>query len=1153
MFGRWGWIEDLEQAIQKEKHAVAETSGEDENFARRLNNLGNMLGRRYERTRNVGDLEEAIHVNRQAVDITPDNYPALAAMLSNLGNRLGRLYEYTKRMEDLEEAIRVARRAVSITSKGHPDLATMLNNLSNKLGSRYQRTQKMEDLKEAIQVAREAVDSTPEDNPRLVGILSNLGHKLSHLYERTRMLEDLDEVVQVTRQAIQFMPKDYPDLSGRLNELGQKLEIRYACKGIIADLEESIEVTRKAVDITPKNYPGLVELLNNLGNKLCQRYKRTGRVEDIEEAIQLGQRATRGTFKDYPDLFGRLGNLGLYLLCRYQRIGKIEDLEEAIRVQRQAIEFTPENHPYFTSLLHNLGHMFDCQYKRTGRMEDLEEATRIGRQVIDATPKDHPDIAGRLHSLGQELESWYERTEKMENLEEAIRLVQQAVDITPRDNPDLAGRLVDLGNMLDRQYGRTGRIEDLTEAVQVARRAIDITPRDHRDLAGILTNLGRLLCHEYDHTKKTEKLEEAMQIAQKSVIATPQDDLKLGIMLSNLGNILCRQHECTGKIEDLTKAIRVARQSVDVTPKDHPALAGSLKNLGNALTRRYGCLGRNEDLEDAIKVTQQAWNCENAAPFVRINASILALTLLQCRGDFTSAYDLSVRAINLLPYVHDKSLNHQDQQYVVSRFAGLATSACALALQTGRSPEEALELLERGRGVILGLLMDNRGDVSKLKAAHPTLCAQYENLRSEVNTPIENRTDSSMRRTTLRTRTEASVILEKCIRKIQQLPGFSQFHQGFTAKQMQNCATEGSIVVVNITRLRSDAIIVNADAFKVLSLPSLSAPEAENWICQGLTKTSSSDRGRKNKAYHQFLSWLWYGCVRPVLDELHCYTQSSVEGLPRIWWIGTGPASSFPFHSAGDMSAGLMESAYYRAISSYTPTIKALQYAREHAGDTSLSQDEPWRVVIVAMPETPGINDLPETRREISEVISAIGSSASIETLVHPDITSTMAQLQHCNIAHFACHGKSDPIDPSSSGLILQTAKTTTEESMQDILSVREVSQAQLSQARIAYLSACSTAQNQVEALSDEVLHVVSGFQVAGFRHVVGCLWPSDDEVCVDVAKSFYAELIQGGDMRVGSDRATAVALHRAIVKVRESREFRKRPLLWAQYVHFGA
>lgn len=89
--------------------------------------------------------------------------------------------------------------------------------------------------------------------------------------------------------------------------------------------------------------------------------------------------------------------------------------------------------------------------------------------------------------------------------------------------------------------------------------------------------------------------------------------------------------------------------------------------------------------------------------------------------------------------------------------------------------------------------------------------------------------------------------------------------------------------------------------------------------------------------------------------------------------------------------------------------------------------------------------------------------------------------------------------------------------------------------------------------LSDEVLHVVSGFQVAGFRHVVGCLWPSDDKVCVEVAKSFYSELGQGGTARHNDDRAIALALHKAVVKIWERNEYRKRPLLWAQDVHFGA
>jgi hypothetical protein len=107
-------------------------------------------------------------------------------------------------------------------------------------------------------------------------------------------------------------------------------------------------------------------------------------------------------------------------------------------------------------------------------------------------------------------------------------------------------------------------------------------------------------------------------------------------------------------------------------------------------------------------------------------------------GDYDSAYALAVDAIDLLPRVHNRTLSLQDQQYIVSLFSGLATDACSLALQRGEPLAKALELLEQGRGVTLGFLMDDRSDTSELKAAHPTLCALYESLRLEVNTPIES-------------------------------------------------------------------------------------------------------------------------------------------------------------------------------------------------------------------------------------------------------------------------------------------------------------------------------------------------------------------------------------------------------------------------------
>jgi CHAT domain-containing protein len=289
-----------------------------------------------------------------------------------------------------------------------------------------------------------------------------------------------------------------------------------------------------------------------------------------------------------------------------------------------------------------------------------------------------------------------------------------------------------------------------------------------------------------------------------------------------------------------------------------------------------------------------------------------------------------------------------------------------------------------------------------------------------------------------------------------------------------------------------------------------------------------------------------------VLDELAYAAQYAVEDLPRIWWIGTGLASAFPFHAAGDRSTGPMESAYCRVISSYSPSIKALTFAKERVSAEITPHYDPLQMLIVTMPTTPGAEDLPGVSIEKSEVIAAVGTSVSVKTLNHPDVAGVMDQIRHCNIAHFACHGVSNRVDPSESGLLMQTARTATTQPRQDVFSVRKASQAHLSGAEIAYLSACLTAENQAVRLVDEVLHVVSGFQVARFRHVVGCLWPSSDVVCVQVAKSFYCELVRDGEIRY-SDRAVALALHKAIVQIWKSDEYCKRPLYWAQYVHFGA
>ena len=178
----------------------------------------------------------------------------------------------------------------------------------------------------------------------------------------------------------------------------------------------------------------------------------------------------------------------------------------------------------------------------------------------------------------------------------------------------------------------------------------------------------------------------------------------------------------------------------------------------------------------------------------------------------------------------------------------------------------------------------------------------------------------------------------------------------------------------------------------------------------------------------------------------------------------------------------------------------------------------------------------------------ATRSTFSSEVLVRPSARSVLQQIGQCNLVHFACHGISDPVDPFSSGLVLQD--DTSDAPRVEKLTVRQISEANLQRATIAYLSACSTAENLEVQLANEVIHLASGFQVAGFSHVVASMWALQDEICLDMAKGFSERLQDHAGGRP-TDREVGLAVHNSVLEIRS--KLRKMPLRWAPYIHLGA
>lgn len=967
-------------------------------------------------------------------------------------------------------------------------------------------------------------------------------------FTRSGMKEQIDTAINLTHLSLRYEHNRPEITNGLLSNLGVFLESRYKLVGDMADLEKAIQVARQIVTSTSKDHSDLAVYLNNLGNKLQTRYKRTKDIADLEEAIQVGQQIVALTSKDHFELVDRLNYLSNMFQSRYEQTRDIVDLEEAIHVARQAIASAPKDSIDLTIDLNNLSTKLQIRYERTGNITNSEEAIQIARRAVALTPEDHLDLAGRLNNLGNMLQSRYERTGSMADLEEAIQIARQTVALTSKGHSNLVGRLNNLGNKLVRRYDRTRNIADLEEAIQVDRGAIALMPKDHINLAGHFSNLSNKLNQRYERTENIADLEEAIQIVRQAIASISKDHSDLSTFLNNLGHMLQNWFERTGEIVDLEEALQVARRAVALTYKDHSDMAGHLNNLGNKLERRYKRLGDMADLVEANQIFGRSWTSYSSVPFARIHAASRCLKILFRLEQYDEAAEIAVSVIDLLPIVNSQSLDRNDRQHVVSSFAGIAADACGVLLQA-RDPETALQYLEKGRAIILGQMIDNWSDLSSLMKAHPELATKFKTLRDTINARSGHSSSESDRLLAAQRRRAAAAELELCIQSIQDVPGQELFMAAQSIEAMQACAVGGNVVVVNVSQLRSDAIIVSPTGIRTIRLRSLSAADAEIWIGKqwhGLR----SECGARNKEYVEFLKWLWEVCVKNVLDTIGCTKSVPIEHCPRIWWIGTGLASSMPFHAAGDHSPGSTKNTFNHAISSYVPSIKALSYSRSRR---SVDMGFQSKALIATMPVTPGMRPgrdrLEGVLDEKESVIEILRHYTTVEQIEQPSAEAVIHKVEECNIAHFACHGRTSHVDPSSSGLILQR-KDESGSSVQDVLTVHNLSEINLQHARLAYLSACSTAENKAVRLADEAIHVVSGFQVAGFPHVIGCLWPSVDRVCVEIARGFYASLVKEGVLRLESG-CIAAALHTSVMEVR-AKDW-KQPLNWAQFVHYGA
>ena len=405
------------------------------------------------------------------------------------------------------------------------------------------------------------------------------------------------------------------------------------------------------------------------------------------------------------------------------------------------------------------------------------------------------------------------------------------------------------------------------------------------------------------------------------------------------------------------------------------------------------------------------------------------------------------------------------------------------------------------------------------------------------------------------------------------ISGFEHFLDLVPFTDLRAAASRGPIVIVNISRHRSHALIVtpatesNSDPpVVVVDLPDASLGtviDQAKTLIGSLYRTVDPATGWQTKeddrhAVFRILAWSWQAIAEPVLTRLgHTYTRlERIEDWPRMWWCPTGPAVVLPLHAAGrhprttaqytamGEMAALADSVAGRVISSYTPALSTLIRAQSRPAPVRVRQ------LVVGSPEAPsyarGANSLSAVPAELQVVARYLTIPDDATHLLGPAATrkAVIEALPSHSWLHLSCHGIQHPADASLSAFFMHDRPLT----MSDLATLN------LHEADLAYLAACQTATGDL-ALPDEALHLAGALQLVGYRHVLATLWSISDSLAPAMADIIYAQLLHPDPEHPNTtdqpqSARAPYALHRALTYLRQA--FPGEPLLWAPYIHIG-
>ena len=547
-----------------------------------------------------------------------------------------------------------------------------------------------------------------------------------------------------------------------------------------------------------------------------------------------------------------------------------------------------------------------------------------------------------------------------------------------------------------------------------------------------------------------------------------------------------------------------------------------------------------DDLEECVKPFKQAVHDLVASPKQRLHAAIRWANAAQRHhhSSVIPAYTMSLHLLDrcLIAY---PSVESQQKFLATAKIPRSLASDAASAAIEATDLSAAVELLDLGRAILWSKMAGYRYPLDQLRQAHRELADNLEMLSGQ----LEHLALSSESRLVLNEKPMSQVHLEaqmkkyrilseewdKVVEQIRKIDGFSNFLQAVPFTTLQTAATEGPIILINVSKYRSDAIIIHIDKPPILVTLPHATPDH-------LTRLASNNKSRgllgsrnKNKLL-LIMRDLWNNVVSPVCD---CLALLEIPQNSRIWWCPTSKLCALPLHAAGPYQPQQknLPDIY---TSSYIPTISTLIRARSNL----IGQSIVPKLLVIGQ-SGQGRKALPKVHEEITN-IQRLGDFVDVMDGANINRDTVLHGLQQHSWAHFACHGH-----PGDNGKPFHASFELHDGSRVALL---DLIQARLPNAELAFLSACHSAAGDAST-PDETIHLAAALHFCGFRSVVGTLWSMQDQDGPTISKAFYEYMFRDRGNKADF-RDSAEALNLAVRAMRENGVPLER---WIMFVHIGA